>query len=295
MMSLQWICLATPLKVLSTEGVFKYILREYDQVPTRNKLCWQRSDVPRSRTRCWHICGGYHHKVTDVNIPCQLTVRIFISWLRIVHVTISWRTAWRGVAIVGAIILIPSHHFQITVHLNSFGDRVPAHSGCGLSSIRRHYSDLIMSAMASQITSVSIICSAVCSGTHQRKHQSSASLAFVRGIHRSPVNSPHKWPVTRKMFPFDDVIMTKALHLPVFPYSQPPRELQWVPKVSRRVLHKLREILNTHEVFFRIKEPNKTFNQTSTTGQLNRYESTRINPQLAAANTASDRTKTVRD
>ena len=41
----------------------------------------------------------------------------------------------------------------------------------------------------------------------QRKHQSSASLAFVRGIHRWPVNSPHKWPVTRKMFPFDDVVM----------------------------------------------------------------------------------------
>ena len=40
-----------------------------------------------------------------------------------------------------------------------------------------------------------------------RKHQSSASLAFVWGIHRGPVNSPHKWPVTRKMFPFDDVIM----------------------------------------------------------------------------------------
>ena len=30
---------------------------------------------------------------------------------------------------------------------------------------------------------------------------------FVRGIHRRPVNSPHKWPVTRKMVPFDDVIM----------------------------------------------------------------------------------------
>ena len=39
------------------------------------------------------------------------------------------------------------------------------------------------------------------------KHQSPASLAFVWGIHRGPVNSPHKWPVTRKMFPFDDVIM----------------------------------------------------------------------------------------
>ena len=44
-----------------------------------------------------------------------------------------------------------------------------------------------------------------CSGADQRKHQSSASLAFVRGIHRWPVNSPHKWPVTRKMFPSDDV------------------------------------------------------------------------------------------
>ena len=41
----------------------------------------------------------------------------------------------------------------------------------------------------------------------QRKHQSSASLAFVWGIHRWPVKSPHKWPVARKMFPFDDVVM----------------------------------------------------------------------------------------
>ena len=43
----------------------------------------------------------------------------------------------------------------------------------------------------------------------QRKHQSPASLAFVRGIHRWPVNSPHKWPVTRRIFPFDDVIMIR--------------------------------------------------------------------------------------
>ena len=63
-----------------------------------------------------------------------------------------------------------------------------------------------MGAMASQITSLTIVYS-VYSGTDQRKHQSSASLAFVRGIHRGPVISPHKWPVTRKMFPFDDVIM----------------------------------------------------------------------------------------
>ena len=47
----------------------------------------------------------------------------------------------------------------------------------------------------------------VYSGSDQRKHQSSASLVFVRGIHRWPVNSPHKGPATRKMFPFDDVII----------------------------------------------------------------------------------------
>ena len=57
-----------------------------------------------------------------------------------------------------------------------------------------------MSSVASQITSVSFVCSSACSGADQRKHQSSASLAFVRGIHRWPVNSPNKGPVTRTNF-----------------------------------------------------------------------------------------------
>ena len=64
-----------------------------------------------------------------------------------------------------------------------------------------------MDTIASQITSLVTVYSTVYSDADQRKHQTSASLAFVRGIHRGPVNSPHKWPVTRKMFPFDDVIM----------------------------------------------------------------------------------------
>ena len=67
-----------------------------------------------------------------------------------------------------------------------------------------HYNDVIMSAMASQITSLMIVHSIVYSGADQRKHQSSAPLAFVRGIHLWP---EHKRPVTRKIFPFDDVIM----------------------------------------------------------------------------------------
>ena len=70
-----------------------------------------------------------------------------------------------------------------------------------------YYSDVIMGTMASLITSLTRVYSTVHPGADQRKHQTSASLAFVRGIHRRPVNSPHKWPVTRKMFPFDDVIM----------------------------------------------------------------------------------------
>ena len=75
-------------------------------------------------------------------------------------------------------------------------------------STENHYSVVIMDTIASQITSITIIYSTVYSGADQRKYQSSASLAFVWGIHRWPVNSPHKCPVTRKMFPFNDVIMS---------------------------------------------------------------------------------------
>ena len=87
-----------------------------------------------------------------------------------------------------------------------------------------HYNDVIMGAMASQITSLTIVYSTIYSGADQRKHQSSTWLAFVRGIHRWPVNSPHKRPVMRKMFPFDDVIM-------------------WA---VNELLHKTDEVLNSH-------------------------------------------------
>ena len=75
-----------------------------------------------------------------------------------------------------------------------------------------HYNDVTMSAMASQITSPVIVYSTVHPGADQRKHQSSASLTFVRRIHWWPVNSAHKGQITRKMFPFDDVIMFYEYH-----------------------------------------------------------------------------------
>ena len=82
-------------------------------------------------------------------------------------------------------------------HCSSFVDQAPVN----------HYNDVIIGAMASQITSLTIVYSTIYSDTDQRKHQSSASLAFVWVIHRGPVNSSHKWPVTRKMSPLDDVII----------------------------------------------------------------------------------------
>ena len=65
-----------------------------------------------------------------------------------------------------------------------------------------------MGTIASQITSLTIVYSTVNSGADQRKHQRSALLAFVQGIHRGPVNSLHKGPVTRKMFH----LMTSSCH-----------------------------------------------------------------------------------
>ena len=124
----------------------------------------------------------------------------------------------------------PTHHplkFRIHIQISKFQNSMylgALHDGPGdktfcfyrgfvfYSSLFRwfsgHYRDIIMGAMASQITSLTIIYSTVYSGAGQRKHQSPAWLAFV---HQWLVNSPHKWPVTRQKFPFDDVIIFDLL------------------------------------------------------------------------------------
>ena len=96
-------------------------------------------------------------------------------------------------------------HFMVHMNCKSDGEIICCNS--------YQYSDVIMIAMASQITSLKIVFSTAYSGADQIKYQSSASLAFVRKIHRLPVTSPHKGPVTRKMFPFDDVIMAFLIYL----------------------------------------------------------------------------------
>ena len=75
---------------------------------------------------------------------------------------------------------------------------------CVLVTVRHifqdHYSDVVINEMESQITNVSFVCVTVCSGAGQRKNQSCVPLAFVKGIHRWPVDSPHKGPVTWYFF-----------------------------------------------------------------------------------------------
>ena len=110
------------------------------------------------------------------------------------YLLLTWLSCWTNRRYVGDLI---RHNNNVT---ESKGVRF-------YYVIRHHYSDVTMSAMESQITGESMICSTVCSGSDQRKHQSSASLTFVRGIHRWLVVYPHKGPVTWKMLPFDDVIM----------------------------------------------------------------------------------------
>ena len=102
-----------------------------------------------------------------------------------------------------------------------------------------------MGTIASQITSLTIFYSTVYSDADQRKHQSSASLAFVWGIHWGPVNSPHKWPVTRKVFPFDYVIMLThgkgygkvmvELGIPFQEYFNHRHHIQYLVQLNRHI------------------------------------------------------------
>ena len=106
------------------------------------------------------------------------------------------------------------YYWDIIAYQHETGEKLQSQRSDAIPmSPINHYGDVIMGAIVSQITSLTILYSTVYADADQRKHQSSASLAFVWGIHRGPVNSPHKWPVTRKMFPFDDVIMCDILFM----------------------------------------------------------------------------------
>ena len=117
---------------------------------------------------------------------------------------------WKLLGVIRFYCCAEQFHKMIAFNLMIFGSTI--HYQEKIRSRLRvftddHYRDVIMRAMASPIIGVSIVYSTICSGADQRKHQSTASLVYVRRVHRWPVDSPHKGPVTREMFPFDDIIM----------------------------------------------------------------------------------------
>ena len=118
---------------------------------------------------------------------CDFSAQIFLLFKKSIHQNCKW-------------ITISRVNYMILFH-----------------SAYLHYSDVIISAMAFQIISVLIVSSTVCPGADKRKHQSYASLAFVRRIHRWTVTGgfPQKGSATRKIFSLDDVIMICKMHNPI--------------------------------------------------------------------------------
>ena len=168
-------------------------------MPDPARMMSQRYDIISYRIISYHIVLCY----CDIILSLSLSIYIYISILFSPVIFL-----WTG-------DLTPVKNRKPSKYIYVSTQHISRDLPIGIELLCYNYNDVTMSAMASQITSLTIVYSNVYSGANQRKHQSSTSLAFVWGIHRWPMNSPHRGPVTQKTFPFDDVIMIK-LRLPTF-------------------------------------------------------------------------------
>ena len=149
----------------------------------------------------WTLSGGMFHNWYD---PLKYSGEMIFKKLHSRKLSITLQSAmWPPLCVAK-----PNCHSLFFFFRSSWTCYTTRNLCLATCFFHSHYNGVIMGAIASRITSLTIVFSTVYSDAGQRKHQSSASLAVVLGIHRSPVNSPHKWPVTWKIFPFDDVIMT---------------------------------------------------------------------------------------
>ena len=170
------------------------------------KIQWLES----RRCSCLVTWFCYHFDSKTRSQDSHTSMNWPISYLSYFHAFI-YIYMYQSYIMIHNLFVITGHHTSVC-QLLQWG--LAAHGNvCERSYPEFSYSLLWRhnGAMASQITSLVIVYSTVNWGADQRKHQRSASLAFVRGIHRPPVNSPHKWLVTRKIFPFEDVIMGLSL------------------------------------------------------------------------------------
>ena len=171
--------------------------------------------------RYWPFVLGIHRSPMNSPHKRPVTLTLMSLWCVCLHKLLNkqsndrwFETTWRRNTCDVTVICVMGIHWSPVnspctgpVILSFMTALKLAWIMCRTYMYSRHYGGVLMGAIASQITSLTIVYSTVYSDADQRKHQGSASLAFVWGIHRGPVNSPHKWPVTRNMFPFDDVIM----------------------------------------------------------------------------------------
>ena len=159
--------------------------------------------------------GFYMHAIVFTGIMHTLwqqsTIDSTQTSVRLQRFRVSWKI-WQ------CRLTVPPHFFERLVEMSNISHE---------TKFAFHYNDVIMNAMASQITSLKIAYSTVYAGADQRKQQSSASMAFVRGIHRWPVNYPYKGSVTRNRFPFHDVIIYRLGFC--FPEPKWRHQCAWLP------------------------------------------------------------------
>ena len=158
-----------------------------------------------------------------LRILYSLSALTFIAWA---YITFSgvvftkqvwfefWWTCYYSIQSLNSSMLYVAHKMCVMWHMRC-NHNAKSNKNC-------NYPLDILQWRHNECYGVSFVCSSICSGADHRKHQSPASLAFVRGIHRSPMDSPHKAPVTQKMFPFDDVIIITAVSLNKSPYRLKP-------------------------------------------------------------------------
>ena len=155
----------------------------YDYLDTNS---YRLNMWPNVRNKAFAQTSSYNDMIFSTNIrQVPISTRLMVLGL-VLHLSVIWVRH----SMLFYIILTPPPKKKKKKKECLISDEVDQIDNTFVSN---HYNDVIMSTMASQeVTSLTIVYSSVYSGADQRKHQSSGSLAFVRGIHRWPVNSPQK-------------------------------------------------------------------------------------------------------
>ena len=184
-------------------------------------VTWPSSVVTwaAARRRSLIVFASNNRDPRVMNDACIPWIAHIIAHSSLKNITLKWRWTFNRHHIESRTIHSTfGQHFVDNISKSIFLNKTflfwfRFHNSFFFPRFQFHYNDVIMGKMASQITSLVIVYSTVYLSANLRKHQSSAPLAFVRGNHWGPVNSPHKGPVTRKMLSFDDVIMSQQVSI----------------------------------------------------------------------------------